>query len=308
MNDRPRCMETDTHRTMPQPVTVSGKDLLRWRREQLLDGGASTELDWLLDAGAGLSWGQLQALRLDPQRRVELRQSLDQLTLLWQRYQQKQQSLQYLVGRCWWRGFDLSVGPGVLIPRQETELLVDVACQLMADRPMGPQLWADLGCGTGCLALGLAAAFPRSRGFAVEQDLQALTFAARNLEGVSDQVEVLAGSWWQPLAPWVGHLDLVVSNPPYIPTATVERLDPLVRDHEPRGALDGGADGLDGFRALLNGIATLTPGGWLVVEHMQGQASALEQLFAAAGLEGLEHHPDIEGNDRFLAGHTRRVK
>ena len=298
----------DTNPTVPRSATISGSDLLQWRRELLREGGSSAELDWLLDTGAGLSWQQQQALRLDPHSTTEIRQSLSQLTELWQRYRQQQQPLQYLVGRCRWREFELSVGPGVLIPRPETELLVDVACQLMADRPTGSQLWADLGCGSGCLALGLAAAFPHSRGFAVENDPQALRIAARNLQRAAGQIQLLGGSWWSPLIPWAGHLDLVVSNPPYIPTATLEHLDPIVRDHEPRAALDGGADGLDSFRALLQGIDTLAPGGWLVVEHMQGQASTLAQLFASAGLETLEHHQDIEGNDRFLAGRARTVR
>ena len=298
----------DTNPTMPSSATISGRELLQWRRERLREGGTSAELDWLLDTGAGLSWQQQQALRMDPRSTVEIRQNLHQLAHLWQRYRQQQQPLQYLVGRCRWREFELAVAPGVLIPRPETELLVDVACRLMADRPTGSRLWADLGCGSGCLALGLAAAFPHSRGFAVEKDPRALTVAARNLQRATGQVQLLGGSWWTPLASWAGRLDLVVSNPPYIPTATLERLDPLVRDHEPRAALDGGADGLDGFRALLQGIDTLAPGGWLVVEHMQGQASALAHLFAAAGLEALEHHQDIEGNNRFLAGRTKTVR
>lgn len=298
----------DINPTVPPSAIISGRELLQWRRKLLCEGGSSAELDWLLDTGAGLSWEQLQALRLDPRSTVEIRQNLSQLEHLWQRYRQRQQPLQYLVGRCRWREFELAVGPGVLIPRPETELLVDVACQLMADRPTGSWLWADLGSGSGCLALGLAAAFPHSRGFAVEKDPWALKVAARNLQRATGQVQLLNGSWWTPLVPWAGGLDLVVSNPPYIPTATLEHLDPLVRDHEPRAALDGGADGLEGFRAILQGIDTLAPGGWLVVEHMQGQASALAQLFAAAGLEALEHHQDIEGNNRFLAGRTKTVR
>ncbi|MYK92320.1 MAG: peptide chain release factor N(5)-glutamine methyltransferase, partial [Synechococcus sp. SB0669_bin_8] len=190
------------------------------------------------------------------------------------------------------------------IPRPETELLADVAISLMDKAPAGPGLWADLGTGSGCLALALAKAFPKCHGMAVDQDSAALKVAAGNLESVAGQVRLLAGNWWQPLRPWWGRLTMVVSNPPYIPTPTLAQLDPVVRCHEPRPALDGGPDGLGCFRAVLAGVSALAPGGWLVMEHGQGQAPALEPLFATAGLRAIRRHQDLEGNDRFLAACT----
>ena len=281
-------------------ATYTTVAILAWHRQRLAEGGTADSLAWLLDVGAGLERKHYHRLALDSQATVELSRDLHELTQLWHRHL-KQEPLQYLLGRCPWRDFMLTVAPGVLIPRPETELLADVALSLMNSRPAGAGLWADLGTGSGCLALALAKAFPRCHGVAVDQDPAALAVAERNLESVAGRVRLLAGNWWQPLRPWWGRFTMVVSNPPYIPTSTLAQLDPVVRCHEPHPALDGGPDGLQAFRAVLAGASALAPGGWLVVEHGQDQAPALETLFATAGLTALRRHQDLEGNDRFLA-------
>ena len=281
-------------------TTISAATLLAWCRERLGEGGTASSLAWLLDVGADLERRRYHSLALHPQATVQLGRDLDELAHLWHRHLQ-QEPLQYLLGLCPWRGFVVQVAPGVLIPRPETELLADVAISLMKASPTGAGPWADLGTGSGCLALALATAFPTWHGVAVEQDATALAVATRNLQPVAGRVRLLSGNWWAPLRPWRGRLTMVVSNPPYIPTSALAQLDPVVRCHEPRLALDGGADGLRAFRALLGGVTALAPGGWLVVEHGQGQAPALEQLFAAAGLTAIQRHQDLEGNDRFMA-------
>ena len=281
-------------------ATTTTATLLAWGRDRLDEGGTAASLAWLLDVGAGLERSRYHSLALHPQATIVLSRELDELTQLWHRHLH-QVPLQYLLGLCPWREFVLKVAPGVLIPRPETELLVDVAISLMDVAPAGPGLWADLGTGSGCLALALATAFPLSHGLAAEQDPAALAVATQNLAPVAERVRLLSGTWWQPLQPWWGQLTMVVSNPPYIPTATLAQLDPVVRCHEPHLALDGGPDGLHCFRALLAGVSALATGGWLVVEHGQGQAPALEHLFAMAGLTTIRRHQDLEGNDRFLA-------
>lgn len=289
-------------------VLITAEALLRWRADLLKQaGGAAADLDWLLDLEAGLAWSELQALRLYPDRQVSLRCDLTHLQTLWQRHRQQSEPLQYLIGRCPFRQFELAVGPGVLIPRQETELLVDLAMSLLPPSA-SPAFWADLGTGSGCLAVALASAWPLARGLAVDRSPEALAQAAANLcgAGVDGAVSLLQGSWWQPLQPWWGQLDLVVSNPPYIPSAVVDGLDPLVRLHEPRLALDGGADGLDCLRRLLAGApSALAPGGWLLVEHHHDQSAAVIELFVASGLMEVQAHRDLEGCCRFVAGQRR---
>jgi release factor glutamine methyltransferase len=280
--------------------------LLTWRQQLLAEGGRMADLDWLLDLGAGLSWQALQALRLHPERTVTLRSSRQQLADLWRRHLQSSEPLQYLVGRCPWRDLELVVAPGVLIPRQETELLIDFALALLPSKEAAapPPLWADLGTGSGCLAISLGRALPGSRGFAVEASAQAERVARLNLSqaGLLGQVNLLAGNWWHPLEPWWGLLDLVVTNPPYIPSSTVDDLDPVVRDHEPRRALDGGVDGLAAIRLIVAGAhSALAPGGLLVLEHHHDQSAFVLELLHGVGLHGVRAHRDLEGIPRFAS-------
>lgn len=283
--------------------TVSASDLLRWRREQLQAGGRASQLDWLLDLAGGVPWQTLQQLRLDPRRTVALARPLAQLEELWQSHLNSNAPLQYLVGCCPWRDLNLEVGPGVLIPRQETELMVELAQALLGAQ--APRLWADLGTGSGCLALAMARTWPASQGWAVDCSAEALALARRNRAayGLEQQVELLEGSWWDPLKSCWGRLDLVLANPPYIPTAVWQNLEPGVRDHEPAVALQSGSDGLDALRAISAGACeALAPGGWLLLEHHHDQSAAVLRLLAGAGLDNCQAHADLEGVKRFAAG------
>ncbi|MGB5134366.1 MAG: peptide chain release factor N(5)-glutamine methyltransferase [Prochlorococcaceae cyanobacterium] len=280
-------------------AALSGEALLRWRLAQLALGGRNVDIDWLLDLVGGLRWADLQRLRLDQASRVTLRVPLARLEALWRRHLSRHEPLQYLAGCCPWRDLNLAVAPGVLIPRQETELLVELARDLPGH---APGLWADLGTGSGCLALALAQLWPRSRGVAVDLSREALAQARANLAaaGVADRVELMAGSWWDPLQSLWGQLELVVANPPYIPTSVWAALEPVVRDHEPSLALDGGVDGLGAIRAIAAGAgAALAPAGLLLLEHHHDQAGAVAALLAAAGLEEVEGHRDLQGVLRF---------
>jgi release factor glutamine methyltransferase len=284
---------------------------MRWRREQLDFGGSAADLDWLLDLGGGIPWPRLQACRLRPERTLTLKQGREALASLWRRHLEGDVPLQYLIGHCPWRDLDLLVAPGVLIPRQETELLVDLAVAGLppASCPTAPLLWADLGTGSGCLAIALARALPAGRGLAVEVSPEALRLADLNVRraGVSGRVTLLRGSWWEPLRPWWGRLDLVMANPPYIPTPLLRQLDPVVRDHEPQRALDGGVDGLASIRAVVAGAPRgLAPGGRLLLEHHHDQSEAVLGLLRAAGLVEVRHHPDIEGVRRFASAARAR--
>ncbi|CAK6700922.1 peptide chain release factor N(5)-glutamine methyltransferase [Synechococcus sp. CBW1107] len=283
------------------PLRVSATALLEWRRRCLGQGGHAADLDWLLDLAGGVAWSELQALRLHPDRQLTLSLSLEDLAGLWNQHLATAVPLQYLVGLCPWRDLQLQVAPGVLIPRQETELLVELALALSPPTDSS-LLWADLGTGSGCLALALARAWPASLGLAVDLSAEALAIARSNwqLGGVQEQITPLQGHWWEPLRPWWGRLDLVVANPPYIPSAVVDTLDPVVRDHEPRLALDGGVDGLAALRCIAaNAAEALAPGGLLLLEHHHDQSAAVLALLVAAALQDVEAAADLEGNLRF---------
>ena len=271
-----------------------------WRRQQLARGGAAADLDWLIDLAGGVPWTFLQRLLLDPSRTVAMVQSLDVLAELWERHLQENVPLQHLVGLCPWRDLLLETSPAALIPRQETELLVDLALSQFKTAP--PARWADLGTGSGAIAVSLARTWPTASGHGVDLSPDALRLAERNLQrcAPNHNCSLHLGSWWTPLRRWWGSLDLVISNPPYIPSAVVHGLEAVVRDHEPHLALSGGEDGLDAIRAVVNGASTgLAPGGWLLLEHHHDQSGLVLQLMRDAGLVEVSAAADLEGTLRF---------
>ena len=289
-----------------ESAQCSGLELLAWRRRQLLRGGRAVDLDWLLAMEASLSWAELQRLRILPESTAALTSTLQTLEKLWGLHLQKHVPLQHLVGRCPWRDLNLQISPAALIPRQETELLIDYALDcLQVPQGAGSSSsgrWADLGTGSGALAIALARALPGWDGHAVDLSAAALELARINFNALttSRRWQVHQGSWWEPLAPWWGRFDLVVANPPYIPDLVVEALDPLVRDHEPRQALCGGEDGLDCCRAILEQAPqALSPGGWLLLEHHHDQSDLVLDLMRSAGLVSCEARSDLSGIKRF---------
>ena len=283
-----------------QSPVLSGTAVLAWRRQQLQRGGRPVDLDWLLDLGAGISWSSLQQLRIDPERTVETRCSLEALEQQWQLHLDQAVPLQHLVGRCPWRDLELEVSAAALIPRQETELLLDLAEQRLGRARI--HRWADLGTGSGALAVAMARAWPDAAGHAVDLSADALGLAERNLQrwGGLRHCQLHRGSWWEPLRRWWGQLDLVLSNPPYIPADQLAGLHPVVRDHEPHLALSGGMDGLDAIREVIAGaVSALSPGGYLLLEHHHDQSSAVMDLMGQAGLLECEPAKDLQGVLRF---------
>lgn len=187
--------------------------------------------------------------------------------------------LALIVGRQGFWTLDLAVSTATLIPRADSETLIEAA--LAARRSVGSVL--DLGTGTGCLLLAALSAYPGAWGIGVDRAPAAAALARGNARalGFSDRASILCGDWATALA---GRFDLVLSNPPYIETDAIARLMPEVAAYEPQLALDGGTDGLDGYRALLRTLPDLlAPGGLAVFELGCGQAPAVGALARAAG-------------------------
>jgi release factor glutamine methyltransferase len=213
--------------------------------------------------------------------------------------------VQYVLGHWAFRHLDLMVDRRVLIPRPETELLVDHAIAAMAGRPR-PLVAADLGTGSGALGLALASELWHD-GFEVwlaDVSPDALAVARANLSGIGRAatcVRVGEGSWFDALPDAMrGRLDVVVSNPPYIAVDDAD-VEPVVRDWEPGLALFAGADGLDHVRVIVGEApAWLAPDGVLLLEIGAGQGAAVAALAVAAGLTDVQVLPDLTGRDRFV--------
>jgi release factor glutamine methyltransferase len=206
--------------------------------------------------------------------------------------------LQHVVGSAPFRRLELAVGPGVLIPRPETELLVDdVLTWLRAARLQAPRI-VDLGTGSGALALALADETP-ARVWAVERDPAALEWAARNVATTGLAVEVVAGDMVDALAELDGTIDVVVSNPPYLPLDMLDALEPEVRDHDPAAALFAGPDALAGVRLVAAAARRLLrTGGLVVVEHGDDQGESAQDCFQS--WHDVTDHLDLAGRPRYL--------
>lgn len=206
--------------------------------------------------------------------------------------------LQYIVGTTDFYGITLKVDARALIPRHETEELVDFIMKKCATTP---KRILDLGTGCGTLALALATQFPEAEVTAVDQSEAALALASENATALEldGRVQMMHGNWWTPI-PKNARYDLIVSNPPYLTEDEMTTAAPEVIEHEPHSALVAGSDGLDDLRILLEGAPKfLEPNGLLAMETGIGQSQQLTDLAAQAGLEG-ESVDDLSGRPRFF--------
>lgn len=289
---------------------VSGIDLDQWRNQAKAEAKAAgidpQEVDWLLRAISDVDSLTLR-LGLSQRASVDLKVSLADLDQRWQQRVQRRVPVQYLVGEAPWRQFSLNVSPAVLIPRPETELIIDLAVDAVERSPqrdaLATGIWVDMGTGGGAIAIGLADAFPNAQILAVDQSADALAIAQENVQryDLTDRITLCHGSWFQPLANYRGKLSAVVSNPPYIPSGVLPTLQPEVIAHEPTTALDGGPDGLDDLRILATQAPDyLIAGGLWLAEMMAGQGQAVTDLLTQVGAyRGIQVIEDLAGRDRF---------
>ena len=211
----------------------------------------------------------------------------------------------YILGEREFWGLPFKVSPAVLVPRPDSETLIEAALALMPDRQR-PWRIVDLGLGSGCLLLTLLREFPAARGVGLELSEEALAVAQANAEAleVAARARLVSGDWRQP--DWQqrlgGPFDLLVSNPPYIEAGAIEQLMPEVARFEPRLALDGGPDGLAAYHAIASAArALVAPGGRVLVEVGEGQALEISRIFTAAGLAMDGLWKDLAGIDRVVS-------
>jgi release factor glutamine methyltransferase len=250
--------------------------VLNWTKDFLAGKGienARLESEWLICAATGLDRVGLYLNYDKPLNDEELAGIRSMVTRRGRR-----EPLQHILGSQEFFGIEFEVTPEVLVPRHDTETLVHEALKLLPNA----NTVLDIGTGSGCIAVALAKRMPMAAITATDISMAALMVARRNADRNGVVIEFLQGSLCEPLAGRC--FDLIVSNPPYIPSRDIETLEPEVRDYDPRGALDGGADGLDLYRALIpSALFCLNPGGWLLVEIGAGQFGHVERLFRMSG-------------------------
>jgi len=253
------------------------------------------DAEWLLAGLLGVGRAAL-ALELDAGLPADMARRYDTAV----RRRAEREPLQRILGWEGFRGLRLRVTPDVLVPRPETEMLVEWALALTPT----PRLAVDVGTGSGCIACAIAMERPPGRVLAVDSSAAAAAVAGANVEALrlGPRVSVVVADLLAPLG--TAAADLIVANLPYIPTATLPTLSPEVARHEPRAALDGGVDGLALIRRLIaTAHARLAAGGALVLETAGGtQTPAVVELMRTAGFTGVATHPDLLGVERFVAG------
>ena len=262
-------------------------EMLARSRRALVHAGIETgarEAVWLLEKG--LKTTQLKML-LDANRLLTQSECAEVDALV--RRRATREPLQYILGTQEFCGLDFEVGPAVLIPRPETELLVEEVAQALISKAQATIV--DVGTGSGCLAVALASILPGMRVYAVDCSADALAIAQKNIarHSVTATVTCLFGDLCMPLDSigLVGRVEVMVSNPPYIAEAEWRELQPEVRDFEPRDALFGGAAGTEVHRRLIDQAwKYLVPGGWLFMEVGRGQSEAVCRLAARTGRYG----------------------
>jgi release factor glutamine methyltransferase len=227
-------------------------------------------------------------------------EALDTLRALVKRRGQRE-PLQHILGSVSFCGLEIAVDRRALIPRPETELLAERAREHLLALGPGPLTVLDFGTGTGCLALALARHVPAAQLYALDVSSEALALARQNAEAhkLADRIQFFAGNGFAALPAGL-QFDLIVSNPPYVPTAELASLQPEVRDFDPRAALDGGPDGLGFYcRFAREAAAWLKAGRSIMLEFGDGQADALREIFSAQNwivetvAEDYSHHPRI---------------
>lgn len=220
----------------------------------------------------------------------------------------QREPLQHIVGTTGFCGLDLAVNRHVLVPRPETELLAEAGweflqkCPRAAAAEAGTTTALDFGTGSGCIAIALATKCPAARVSALDASAEALAVARENAarHQLAGRIEFHLGDGFAAL-PAGRRFDLIVSNPPYIPSAEIASLEPEVRDFDPRAALDGGADGLEFYRRLAAEAAGfLAPGGRLMMEFGDGQAESLREIFSAPRWTVEAVREDLTRRPRFL--------
>lgn len=270
--------------------------VLEWTKGYLAEKGvenARLEAEWMLCAVLGLDRVGLYVNFDKPLSEAELALFRGMVAR-----RARREPLQYILGTQEFMGLEFDVTPAVLIPRPDTAALVEEAVKRGAE----VRRVLDIGVGSGCIAVSLARLLPGAEVLGVERSPEALAVAWRNAEKNGVTVTLFEGSLFDPFPE--ERFDLIVSNPPYIPTGDLETLQPEVRDFEPRGALDGGVDGLDFYRLIIPAAPDyLSPSGWLLFEAGIGQAEEILALFAQAGRFGeLFTAKDAAGIDRVVGG------
>ena len=283
---------------------ISTKDLFLWIKDIKNNRKDLEDLYLLLDLAGGISKSDLYLLKINSHEIVNLKEDLDSLKRKWLEHTRLSKPIQYICKGAYWRNFKLELTSDVLIPRVETEQIVEIASDLITHKNK-KIIFADLGTGSGSIAISLAFEYKEWKGLATDIDINALQVAQKNYQKISlaSNINFYHGNWWDPLINYSGKINLAISNPPYIPENVYEKLPSSVIDFEPKIALCGGQDGLSHIIKIISDAPKfLVKGGWLILENHFDQSKKIKKLLLEYGFDSLETINDTFGIGRFTIG------
>ena len=283
---------------------ISTKELFLWIREIKNSKHYSNDLYILLDLLGGISKSDLFLLKINSTETVSLNIDFCTLKKKWEEHVEFLRPIQYICGSSYWRNLKLEISSNVLIPRVETEQIVEIATDIIVSKQK-QIIFADLGTGSGSIAISLVVENRNWRGLATDIDIDALDIAQKNHKKISSEsnINFYCGNWWEPLKHYAGMINLAISNPPYIPRNVYERLPSSVIDFEPKKALYGGEDGLSHIKQIISDAPKfLVKGGYLILENHFDQSKKIKNLLREFGFDSLKTINDTFGIGRFTIG------
>lgn len=283
---------------------ISTKDLFLWISNIKKNRQNIDDFYLLLDLIGGISKTDLFLLKINSKDKVCLKTDFNTLKKKWIEHIQFSKPIQYISGCSYWRDFKFELTKDVLIPRVETEKIVEIASDIIGSEDK-EIIFADLGTGSGSIAISLVVENKNWRGLATDIDMSTLHIAQINHNKISPKsnINFYCGNWWEPLIHYARNINLAVSNPPYIPKNVYERLPASVRDFEPKRALYGGEDGLSHIKKIISDAPKfLIKGGWLILENHFDQSKKIKDLLRENGFDSMQTINDTFGIGRFTIG------
>ena len=283
---------------------ISTKELFLWIKDIKKNKQAIDDFYLLLDLLGGTSKSKLLLLKINAQEKVNLNIDLFSLKKKWQEYIKLSKPIQYISGSSYWRNFKFELTNDVLIPRVETEQIVEIASNIF-DHEDKNIIFADLGTGSGTISISLVVENSNWKGLATDIDINAIQVAQKNHKKICSEsnINFYCGNWWEPLKKYSGRINLAISNPPYIPRSVYEKLPSSVKDFEPKIALYGGEDGLYHIQQIISEAPKfLVKGGWLILENHFDQSNKIKNLLRDSGFNSLKTINDTFGIGRFTIG------
>ena len=282
---------------------VSTKDFFVWINNIQNNNKNIDDLYLLIDLLGGISKSDIYLLKINSQETVKLNEDLNFLKEKWAEFKQLSKPIQYVCGSTYWRNLKLELTEKVLIPRVETEQIVEIANNIINNQKN--IIFADLGTGSGAIAISLANTNKNWKGLATDIDENVLRIAKKNYQNnqISTNLKFICGSWCNPLMDFKGMIDIVIANPPYIPLKVYEDLPYPVKNFEPMLALCGGKDGLKHIREIIAGAPKiLRRGGWIILENHFDQSLIVKSLLKENGFDSTKTINDFFGIGRFTIG------